>query len=200
MVTFWKCRIPTEALRIDDPPGIHFYCCRWCYQLAVDHAAVGDAVAGADADVMQELCDVTVVGVMVTTTIALSWAVCHRRRRGTTQTRLAAAAKSREASFRMLALIEEVSFPPLLPPTAANALTQHCWEDPVEILNRCPDDGTGNGRGYSSRNMTNGDCTNPNPLESETKTAKTDPRTIIDRVSLWARDPRHSPDLERLNL
>lgn len=192
MVTFWKCRIPTEALRIDDPPGIHFYCCRWCHQLAVDHAAV------ADADAMQELCDVTVVGVMVT--IALSWAVCHRRRRGTTQTRLAAAAKSREASFRMLALIEEVSFPPLLPPTAPNTLTQHCWEDPVEILNRCPDDGTGNGRGYSSRNMTNGDCTNPNPLESETKTAKTDPRTIIDRVSLWARDPRHSPDLERLNL
>lgn len=87
------------------------YCCCCC------HADHDDHDAAAAADDARGLCaadDVVVVAVAVgaLNRFALSGVVGHRRRRSTTQTRLAAAVKSRKASFRRLPVrIGEVSFP-----------------------------------------------------------------------------------------
>lgn len=85
---------------------------RYCCCCHADHYAA----AAAAADDARGLCaadDVVVVAVVVALNrFALSGVVGHRRRRSTTQTRLAAAVKSRKASFRRLPVrIGEVSFP-----------------------------------------------------------------------------------------
>lgn len=85
---------------------------RYCCCCHADHADHDDAAAADDARGLCAADDVVVVAVVALNRFALSGVVGHRRRRSTTQTRLAAAVKSREASFRRLPVrIGEVSFP-----------------------------------------------------------------------------------------